>query len=859
MPKEYAYPVKDVHITNHTYSTWYIHQAGRGSHLWLGCWDWPDKPYSNFYAHQSRILMQFQPPTMGAEDTLISAKLKVPLMYQKGLKSPYNPTTTDATHFTIDVHKITQPWDEGTGTGQLEGYQHTGATWSNRLGNGYGWNTYGGSYNYNPVASSTQHRDAFLWEFDITSLAREWIANPTSNSGIMLKYRNEAPNGSHYTWAREAANFGAYIEFDYNSPPEKPRGMAPNFGGFICADLAHTMEFKWSFIDTAAPIARGKSDIVFVVDVSGSMSWQWSRIRTQLSRYIDRLNTEQVDWQIGIVAYSDVRIGESLYKYGWFTDKSSVLAAFDRMPRLNGGDYPESGLEALLDTYSGAKSFSWRSQSKGQIMICTDAPFHNRSGVDTYYPNYSIYELSDAVNWMQSMNITCSVATNTHCGSYTQLRIFPTSTGGQYIEETSNWGDYFTIKSIHSANEAERYDEGDYQTRADFRIFQINNDNSRTQIWAYTMYGSNESLFVKPLISTSRWSEDGAYEWDVRVYDKYSVVSPWSDRAPFSYILDVNAAIGVPMFREPLTVGATINRKALDEIKSKLYYEVRKYSNLDPGITETLFTSDIVPAKSDFVKILDLINGMLISDGLLPISEDLIEDAFGVSDLTKIRNAMTSAAMSPPDNPVGGRAKRSNGVRRAPISIRASHANHKDYSINLEWTEAEATTPGWDVTLQPVMDTDINYYKMYREEIMNLKNKKLRILNEVYLTTEQVQGGNIYIPDTGRVDGQTMYYRPHDMNGRTSPNQGNITLDYTPAASTVAPIANYTVQYQQRHWNATTADPKGVWYNAYIGSSKTFTHNVGAEGSYWYRVRATSTNGVNTGWTYSQNIVYVRN
>lgn len=861
MPSQDIHPFKDGHIANHSYGNWYIYQSGASTQLWLGSWDWEQYKYDyNFYAHQSRALFQFNMPTMGPEESVISAKLCVPLGSGDALRNANNASSNFPNPTpTIDVHRILQDWDEGTGSGQSEGHQYSGITWTNRKANGYGWNTYGGHFDPNPVASLTMPKSQYMWEFDITNLVKDWMADPSNNFGLLLKYRDERAGTSHWIWGKEIGmKWGPYILLTYNSAPEPPRGLAPNFGGFICQDLAHTMEFKWTFLDTAAPVARGRANICFLIDVSSSMSYMVSHLRNQINAYIDRLNNEGVDWQISFVSYSDVRLGEPINKYGWYTNKNDALFAYDRIPRYDGGDYPESGLEAILDAYNGAKSFTWRNNSERQLVICGDAPFHNRSGVDTYYANYSNYEISDATNWLNSMGIKASAATNTHCGSYTQLRLFPNSTGGQYLDISSNWGDYLNILTYKTANEAARYDEGDYQTRADLRIFRINTDGSRTHIWSYTVNGGAQSLFVKGL--GVPWQEGSAYEWDVQVYDRYGVSSPWSTRAPFSYIIDVNAAIGIPMFREPIKIGETVNRKAFDEIKEKLYYEVRKYSNLDPGLTESLFTTDVIPTTSDFSKIQVLVNSMLMSDGLPASRTVMLGSALGVSDVESIRNQITTASMSGPDDPRGGTAKFSPNYRTPPTTIIATNANASDHNLRISWTPAETAGAGWIADLQPVNDTDINYYKVYREEVLNLTNKTKKILTEVYLTAEQVAGGPIFIPQTGRTDGESITYRPHDMNGRTSNLAGNVVLNRsTPGADTSDPISYYQVEYQQRHWSATESNPKGLWYTVYQGRDMAFNHWVGPEGSYWYRVRGISNWGISTGWTYTQNRVYVRN
>jgi hypothetical protein len=865
MPTQNLYAVKDVHISNNSYGTYYSTQSGKSANLWLGCWDWDQyKTSYNFYAFQSRMLIKYDFLVLGPEDAVISAKLKVPLGWQVGLDNPnnmssYHPTET----FTIDVHKILQEWDEGVGDGFTANLQSTGATWTNRTSNGYSWSAYGGYIDNTPIASVTQGKNVSLWEFDITNLVKGWVASPSTNFGVLLKYRNDnIAAGSHYSWSKEAGNgkWGPYIEIAFNSPPEKPRGLVPNLGSFVCNDLAHTMEFKWNFIDTAAPIARGKSDIMFVVDVSSSMWWRFPFIKQQISSYIDRMTIENVDWQVGIVTFSDIRIGEPIRKFGWFTSKELLLAAFDTIPKYNGGDYPDSGLDAILDPVNGARSFSWRAQSQGQIMLCTDSPFHNKSGVDTYYLNGSIYEVNDAVSWMSTAGIKCSASTNTHCGSFTQLRLFPNGTGGQY---------YMNVISIRGPEEALRYDEGDYQTKADLRIFSVSATNVRTLIWSYTVTGSAQTLFVKGL--GVPWIEGGAYEWDVVVYDKYGVPSPVSGRAPFTYIIDVNAAIGVPMFNEPLMQGTTVNKKALMEIRDKLYYELRKYNNLDSGAALTLFNGEVVPSKADMLKLKKLIDGMLVGDGLAPSRGDLIEDGFGVSDISYIRNRLVYASMSSPDTPQGGTAKKTNAIVQRPVSILSANDNATDKSIQVSWPASDVAPAGWVVDLKPATDKDINYYKLYHEQTIFYLDpsiaggkKAKNILTEVYLSSEKILGGSIFIPDTGRADSESIVYRAHDMNGRVCAADGIVILDKTaapilPPNSVPVPVIGYIVEYQQLHWGAIQSNPEGLWYLVYSGVGYNFTHNVTAEGSYWYRVKGIKAGGTTTGWTYSQNIVYVRN
>lgn len=855
-----VHAIKDATIGNISWWNWYIYQDGTRSSSQIGFWDWDDKPWDGFYAYQARTLQQYSLPILPVDATIISAKLKIYMREGSAPGSWNQRHVTIDQNPTVEIHRILQDWDEGAGTGFVDGYQYSGATWTNRKANGSGWLRSGGYFDSVPVASKQQPRNSGWWEFDIKSMVDYWYANPKENFGLMVKYKDDdTPRGGMWMHARENS-FKAYspvIEITYNTPPEKPRGLSPNFGSFICQDLAHSMHFKWSFIDTAAPPAYGKADIVFLVDVSGSMHWNLSKIKSEIGRYIDRLDQESVDWQIGLVAFSDIRVGEQLRKYGWFNSKNALYSAYDSMPRLYGGDWPESGLEAIMDSANGALSFSFRDQSKVHFVICTDAPFHNKSGIDTgyYYANYSIYEFQNVVDHLKSRGIICSINANTHCASYTQLHGLPRQTGGQYMDEYSGWGNSLKIHSIKSEDEMARYDEGDSQSRAVLRVFEIEPNGNRAHIWTQEVSGETEDFSLKGV--GVPWKEGASYEWDVQTYDQHGVPSPWSDRAKFTYIIDVNALVGIPMFNEPLVVGESVNKKALLEIRTRLYDEVRKYRNMDPAEVLTLFNGEVVPSKDDMLKLKSLLDRIAINDGVEPTWGDLIGDTFGVSDIENIRNKLVDVSYSPPDNPPGGTAKWSDGVVHRPISIASNHDSNLDTTIDVKWTPAEVTLGGWIVDLGPSKDTDINYYKLFHQEVVNYGIKPEAMLTEVYMKSEQVIDGTIFVPSTGRTDSQRMWYTSHDMNGRVSHVAGNVAFGGV-AVDQSKTVSHYVVEYQQRYWTSNQPDPQSIWYQVYAGGGTSFTHAVSAEGSYWYRVKAVLSDGQSTDWTYSVDHTYIK-
>jgi hypothetical protein len=862
------YPKWDATIANVSKSNYYVLQDGTRNSSQIGSWDWRDNPTKGLYAFQGRNLQQYDLPVLPVDATIVSAKLKM-YMWPGGTPQTWNSTyITIDQNPTLEVRKVTQAWDEGKGTGFIDGYQYTGATWTRRTANS-NWSTTGGSFDPTVIASKQQARAYGWWEFDVKNLVNSWYATPSTNFGLMVKYvADQTAKGGMWLQTREdettsyGASLGPYIEVEYNTPPEKPRGLSPNFDSFICQDLAHTMRFKWTFNDTAGPPALGKADVVFVINTNPSMQSRLSFIKTQVSRFIDRMVAEKVDWNVGYVAFGSILANQPVVRYGMFDDKAKALAAFDTIVRYPKTSYLKSGLEALMDATNGALSFPFRDRSKVQFVMCADSPFHDRQGLDGYYVNGSAHTVDEVIQQLLIKGIPTSMTTNTHCGSYTQLRLFPDGTKGLYLEESYTWAEQLQILTIMSAAEEALAYETDTQSKAVLRIWRINSDGTRTLIGNPTFDGASQDVNLKGL--GLPWVVGAAYEWDVVTYDKYDVPSPASDKARFNYIVDVNALIGVPMYSEPVVLNNTINKKALMEIRTKLYDEVRKYRNMDPGQVLKLFEGDVVPSKSDMSKLQSIVSGILQNDGLVGLSQDIIGDTLGVSDITALRDALTNAAMSPPDQPAGGTATWTEGRVHRPLTLSAVNDSPTDTTISVTWTPAEATGSGWVVKLGPSQDTDINYYKIYNEEIINYLStadstvrKPILFLNEVYMKSEQIINGTVFIPYTGRADSHKIYYTSHDMNGRSCLSLANVTISGNATAQSLT-VSSYVVEYQTKYWTAEKPDPTDLWYPAYSGTSKSFTHTVTGEGTYWYRVKAVLSDGQSTDWTYSIDAPYIK-
>ncbi len=139
---------------------------------------------------------------------------------------------------------------------------------------------------------------------------------------------------------------------------------------------------------------KGVADIVFLIDVSGSMQPCIDALKQNISTFIDSLsgkdanNTAPVkDWRASVVGYRDHKADPSWFAEPPFTrDVAELKANLNRLSAEGGGDEPESLLDALYkvirrgSTAKGAQEepgkWRYRSDATRVVVVFTDATFH---------------------------------------------------------------------------------------------------------------------------------------------------------------------------------------------------------------------------------------------------------------------------------------------------------------------------------------------------------------------------------------------------------------------------------------------------------------------------------------------------
>ena len=140
---------------------------------------------------------------------------------------------------------------------------------------------------------------------------------------------------------------------------------------------------------------KGIADIVFLVDITGSMVSCIDALRTNIGMFVDLLtnpgaNSSAVisDWRIKICGFRDAKSDDSPWwvERPFTNDLAQVRADLASLEAEGGGDEPESLLDgiwkiaSLPSTEKGAapspEAWRYRSEAARCVIVFTDASFH---------------------------------------------------------------------------------------------------------------------------------------------------------------------------------------------------------------------------------------------------------------------------------------------------------------------------------------------------------------------------------------------------------------------------------------------------------------------------------------------------
>jgi hypothetical protein len=173
---------------------------------------------------------------------------------------------------------------------------------------------------------------------------------------------------------------------------------------------------------------KGVADIVFLVDVSGSMAPCIDALRGNIEAFVDSLSRGDAnnaapvrDWRAKVVGYRDIDAAEHeglpwIVDNAFVRDAGALKAQLAALQAGGGGDEPESLLDALYKvaamdaTPKGAQGedpgkWRYRSDAARVVIVFTDASFKETLGI----PEAKGGSLQDVANVVMANRIILSL------------------------------------------------------------------------------------------------------------------------------------------------------------------------------------------------------------------------------------------------------------------------------------------------------------------------------------------------------------------------------------------------------------------------------------------------------------------
>jgi uncharacterized protein YfaP (DUF2135 family) len=121
----------------------------------------------------------------------------------------------------------------------------------------------------------------------------------------------------------------------------------------------------------------GTVDIVFLMDTTGSMSPYIDGLKQKCIDFAARVGEGGRDVRLGLIGFGDVRLGESIYVFDPTKDIAEFQEKVRAIPRTNGGDDPESPIDAL----ERALPMHLRPGAVPCFVVITDASCHRAADI----------------------------------------------------------------------------------------------------------------------------------------------------------------------------------------------------------------------------------------------------------------------------------------------------------------------------------------------------------------------------------------------------------------------------------------------------------------------------------------------
>ena len=215
-----------------------------------------------------------------------------------------------------------------------------------------------------------------------------------------------------------------YLTASVNSPDGMVTDLAPQH--FSATENGANQQDMFTVVCPDNDEDLSAVDIVFVLDVTGSMGDEINAVRANMLSFMQQLQNNNVDYRIGFVVFGDIVYVYN--QYSFYTQFTQIMGIIENISLGehgigSGGDMPENQLEAMAE----GSLFMWRPGASKVMIMLTDADAHESDSVTQWtvgnllaqrlLPNNVVVFPIFNINHQQSMSQYYPIAEHTNPGA----------------------------------------------------------------------------------------------------------------------------------------------------------------------------------------------------------------------------------------------------------------------------------------------------------------------------------------------------------------------------------------------------------------------------------------------------------
>ncbi|HBY21007.1 MAG: hypothetical protein A2Y24_07400 [Clostridiales bacterium GWE2_32_10] len=300
---------------------------------------------------------------------------------------------------------------------------------------------------WNVTYEEKQQQSGWDWNTDVYKCDTAWDKVIKFKLGYMIKETSKTPFLDEYyvLWINDGTSWirtngvqriiQTGLKYNFEATFQEPTQVTE----FAIVPLERktddTTSYNWGYTLYTDAVETGDKgimnkkmvDAVFILDISGSMGSSLQGVKDNIVSFVTQITSGDIDINVSLITYSDIYEGEPITIYSFYNNENidTFKTEISSISLLNGGDGPETGLEAID---KGLAEYSFREDASKYFILITDATVKEVT-----------FSVSSIQERLENEDVNTTLITELNSDVTNQIGTLATSTGGQILDIKSNF------------------------------------------------------------------------------------------------------------------------------------------------------------------------------------------------------------------------------------------------------------------------------------------------------------------------------------------------------------------------------------------------------------------------------------